>query len=448
MSKVVKIKKGLDIPLKGEAPQELKDMPETGRFAIKPPDFKGLDLKLKTKQETEVKAGDVLMFDKKNNDIVLVSPVSGKVVEVNRGERRRILEVVVETTDPKETIKHKNKKIDEYSRNEIIELLLKSGLWPYIKMRPYGIVANPEDKPRDIFVSAFDSSPLAPDLNYAMAGQKDDFFNGIKMLAKLTEGDIFLGLNSKDPGFFEETPDVQKAYFKGPHPAGNVGIQIHHTKPLIKGDRVWTANAQDVAIIGKLFASGELNFEKIIAFTGSEANNKAYYKSKVGMELKSLLEQSNKDKKLRFISGNVLTGSKVEKSGFLGFYDAQITIIPEGDEYEFFGWAAPRFNKFSNSKAYFSWLMPGKKYELNANLHGDERAFVVTGEYEKVFPMDVMPVHLLKSVLIEDIDEMENLGIFEVIEEDMALCEFVCTSKIQVQKILRKGIDLMIKETM
>ncbi len=448
MSKVVKIKKGLNIPIKGESPKELKDMPETGRFAIKPPDFMGLDLKLKAKQDTEVKAGDVLMFDKKNNDIVLVAPVSGKVVEVNRGERRRILEVVVETTNNKEVIKHSNKKIDDYSRDEIIALLLKSGLWPYIQMRPYGIVAKPEDKPRDIFISAFDSSPLAPDLNFAMAEQKDDFYNGVKVLAKLTEGDVFLGLDAKDPGFFDDTPGVKKTYFKGPHPSGNVGIQIHHTKPLLKGEKLWTVNPQDVAIIGKLFATGELNFEKIIALTGSEAENKAYYKAKVGMELKPLLEKSNKNENLRYISGNVLTGSKIEKSGFLGFHDAQITIIPEGDEYEFFGWASPRFNQYSASKAYFSWLMPGKKYELNANLHGDERAFVVTGEYEKVFPMDVMPVHLLKSIMIEDIDEMENLGIFEVVEEDMALCEFVCTSKIQVQSILRKGIDLMIKETM
>lgn len=448
MSKVVKIKKGLDIPLKGEAPKELRDMPETGRFAIKPPDFKGLDLKLKAKQDTEVKAGDVVMFDKNNDNIVLVAPVSGKVVDVNRGERRRILEVVIETNDPSEVIKHQTKKLEEYQREEIIQLLLKSGLWPYIEMRPYGIVANPEDTPRDIFISSFETAPLAPDLDFAMANYKEDFFNGIKAISKLTDGDVFLGLNADSPGFFEETPGVEKTYFSGPHPAGNVGIQIHHTKPLAKGEKVWTIHPQHVAMIGKLFDKGEVNFERVVALTGSHAAKKAYCKARVGIELLPCLKASDTNETLRYISGNPLTGTKVMKTGFLGFYDAQVTVIPEGDEYEFFGWASPRFNQFSASKAYFSWLMPGKKYELSANIHGDERAFVVTGEYEKVFPMDVLPVQLLKSIMIEDIDEMEQLGIFEVIEEDMALCEYVCTSKIQVQDILRKGIDLMIKETM
>ena len=448
MSKVVKIKKGLDIPLKGEAPKELRDMPETGRFAIKPPDFKGLDLKLKAKQDTEVKAGDVVMFDKKNNDIVLVAPVGGKVVDVNRGERRRILEVVIETSDPGEVIKHQTKKLEEYTHDEIIQLLLKSGLWPYIEMRPYGIVANPEDKPRDVFISSFESGPLAPDLDFAMANEKDDFFNGIKILSKLTDGEVFLGLKAGNPGFFEEAPGVQKTYFSGPHPAGNVGIQIHHTKPLAKGEKVWTVHPQNVAMIGKLFEKGEVNFERVVALTGSHATKRGYCRSRVGTEMLPCLKESDKSEKLRYISGNPLTGRQILKTGFLGFYDSQVTVIPEGDEYEFFGWAAPRFNQFSASKAYFSWLMPGKKYEISANLHGDQRAFVVTGEYEKVFPMDVMPVQLLKAIMIEDIDEMEQLGIFEVVEEDMALCEYVCTSKMEVQNILRKGIDLMIKETM
>ncbi|PLX23146.1 MAG: NADH:ubiquinone reductase (Na(+)-transporting) subunit A [Salinivirgaceae bacterium] len=448
MSKVVKIKKGLDIPIKGAAPKELKDMPETLRFAVKPPDFKGLDLKLKSKQDTEVKAGDVLMFDKKNNDIVLVSPVSGKVVEVNRGEKRRILEVVVETTNPGEIIKHQTKGIDGLSREEIIKLIQSAGLWPYIIMRPYGIVARPDDKPRDIFISTFDSSPLGPDLDFALQDQKEDFFNGLKVLAKLTEGEVCLGLNKKNPGFFDEAKDVRKTYFNGPHPAGNVGIQIHNSKPLAKGDIAWTVQAQNVAMIGKLIANGEVTFDRTIAFAGSEVTQPGYYKVKVGADLNKLLDHTNKEEKLRYISGNVLTGTKVDKHGYLGFYDSMVTVIPEGDEYEFFGWAMPRFKHFSISRAYFSWLMPGKKYKMNANMHGEERAFVITGEYEKVLPMDVMPVQLLKSAMYEDIDEMEKLGIFEVIEEDMALCEFVCTSKMEVQSILRKGMDLMIKETM
>lgn len=447
MSKVVKIKKGLNIPIKGIAPKELKDMPVTSRFAIKPPDFKGLDLKLKTKHGEEVKAGDVVMFDKNNNNIVLVSPVSGRIVEVNRGERRRILEVVIETTNDKEVITHNEVGLD-LAREAIIQLLLKAGLWPYISMRPYGIVAKPDDKPRDIFISAFDTAPLAPDINFLLEEQKEHFFNGLKIISKLTDGDVHLGLNADAPGFFEDAENVQKTCFKGPHPAGNVGIQIANVKPLAKGDVVWTIAPQDVAMIGKLFAKGQVDFSRIIALTGSMASNKAYYRTKVGAMLLPLIDKVLSDKKPRYISGNVLTGTRIEKSGFLGFYQYQVTVIPEGDDYEFFGWAAPRFNQHSASRTYFSWLMPNKKYDMNANLHGEERAFVMTGEYEKVFPMNVMPVYLLKSILIEDIDEMEKLGIFEVVEEDMALCEYVCTSKVEVQKILRKGINLMIKETM
>lgn len=447
MSKVVKIKKGLNIPINGIAPKELKDMPVTSRFAIKPPDFKGLKLKLQAKQGEDVKAGDVVMFDKNNNEIALVSPVSGKVVEVNRGERRRILEVVIETSNENEVIRHSNATMD-LDRDGVISLLLKAGLWPYIGMRPYGIVARPQDNPRDIFISTFDSSPLAPDVNFVMEEQKENFFHGLKMLAKLTSGRVHLGLNADNPGFFEKAEDVEKHYFKGPHPAGNVGIQIANVKPLAKGEIVWTIAPQDVAMIGKLFAKGEVDFSRTIALTGSMASNKAYYRTKVGAMVLPLIEKVESDKKPRYISGNVLTGTRIEKSGFLGFYHHQITVIPEGDDYEFFGWAAPRFNQHSASRAYFSWLMPGKKFDMNANLHGEERAFVMTGQYEKVFPMDVMPVHLLKAILVEDIDEMEKLGIFEVVEEDMALCEYVCTSKIEVQKILRKGIDLMIKETM
>jgi Na+-transporting NADH:ubiquinone oxidoreductase subunit A len=447
MSKVVKIKKGLNIPIKGVAPKDLKDMPETSRYAIKPPDFKGLALKLKAKQGTEVKAGDVVMFDKNNNDIVLVAPVSGTVVEVNRGERRRILEVVIETTNNQEVIKHESPG-DSAGKDQIIHQLLKTGLWPYISMRPYGIVANPKDNPRDIFVSTFDSSPLAPDINFAMEGMKEHFFTGVKYLSKLTSGDVHLGIDATNKGFFEETPGVVKNYFQGPHPAGNVGIQIHKSKPLAKGEIVWTVRPQDVAMIGKLFATGEVDFNRVLALTGSQAKEPGYYRTKVGASLESIMKTADSQVKSRYIGGNVLTGARIEKKGFLGFYDNMVTIIPEGDDYEFFGWAAPRLNEFSINRTYFSWLMPGKTYEMSANLHGEERAFVVTGEYEKVFPMDVMPVQLLKSIMVEDVDEMEQLGIFEVIEEDMALCEYVCTSKMEVQEILRKGINLMIKETM
>ncbi len=446
MSETIKLRKGLNIKLKGSAKKELKTLPAPSTVALKPTDFPGLTPKLKVKADAVVKAGDALFFDKYHPGILFTSPVGGKVISINRGERRRILEVVVESDEKAGSVEFGKNNPDSLSGDEIKEQLLKSGLWPFIKKRPYGIVAIPDEKPISIYISTFDTAPLAPDYNFVLKDEMETFQTGINALAKLTDGKVKLGVS--DNSIFSSAKNVEINTFAGPHPAGNVGIQIHHTAPLNKGDVVWTVNVQDVVFIGRLFETGKVNFTKIVALTGSEVENPHYYKTILGAPVSSIINGKLKkaDYKQRIISGNVLTGTKVEPNGYLGFYDSQISVIPEGDDYEFMGWALPGIDKFSASKAFLSKLFPKKEYILNANLHGGERAFVLSGQYEKLVPMDVLPVHLLKAILVNDIDKMEQLGIYEVIEEDFALCEYACTSKIKVQDILRKGINTMIKE--
>ncbi len=445
MSKTIKIRKGLDIRLKGVAELTIADTLVSALYGIKPSDFPGFTPKLSVKPDDIVKAGTPLLYDKNRPEVKITSPVSGKVVMINRGERRRILEVEIESDGKFESEEFQVADFNKSDREKIKETLLSSGLWPFLIQRPYGVIAKSTDTPRDIFVSGFDSAPLAPDYELTLSGDQDSFQKGIDVLSKLTYGKVFLNIRSGS--ILEKIKGVELNYFQGPHPSGNIGIQIHHLKPINKGDIVWTINAQAVVFIGRLFSTGKLDLSKIIALTGSEVLAPKYYKVFSGTSVKTIIYgRTAKKSKERIISGNVLTGCKTETDDYLGFYHNQVTIIPEGDEYEFVGWAMPRINKFSMSRAYFSWLMPGKKFNADANFNGEERAYVMTGQYEKVLPMDILPVHLIKSILADDIDKMEQLGIYEVIEEDVALCEFVCTSKIEVQSILRKGINLMMKE--
>uniref|UniRef100_UPI003217EB4E Na(+)-translocating NADH-quinone reductase subunit A n=1 Tax=uncultured Draconibacterium sp. TaxID=1573823 RepID=UPI003217EB4E len=446
MSEVVKLRKGLNIKLKGSAEKVLKKLPTPATVALKPTDFQGLTPKLSLKVDTEVKAGDALFYDKYNPEIVFTAPLGGKVVSINRGERRKILEVVIETNEKAGSVEFTKADPTTLSGEEVKEQILKSGLWPFIKKRPYGVIAKPDEQPKAIYVSTFDTAPLAPDYNFIVDGQMNTFQTGVNALAKLTEGKVILGVNAGSA--FTGVKNVEINTFEGPHPAGNVGVQISNTKPLNKGEVVWTVNVQDVLFIGRLFETGNLDFSKIFAFTGSEVKTPEYYQTVLGAPVATLTEGKlvDADYKQRIISGNVLTGTKVKTQCYLGYYDSQVTVIPEGDEYEFMGWADPGFGKFSATKTFFGNLFPKKEYTLNANLHGGERAFVLSGQYEKLVPMDILPVYLLKAILVNDIDKMEQLGIYEVIEEDLALCEYACTSKIEVQKILREGITTMIKE--
>jgi Na+-transporting NADH:ubiquinone oxidoreductase subunit A len=321
-----------------------------------------------------------------------------------------------------------------------------SGMWPFIVQRPYGVLTSPDKTPKAIFISTFDTSPLAPDYSFTLKNDLVQFQTGVNALARLTDGKVYLGVNENS--IFTDIKNTEINTFSGAHPAGNVGVQIHHTEPVNKGDLVWTVSPQAVVYIGRLLETGRVDFSKTIALTGSEVISPKYYKTTLGASVCALAEGKLKKTggKQRIITGNVLTGTRLKNQCYLGYFDNQVTVIPEGEYYEFLGWAMPRLNKFSFSKSYFSWLMPGKSYEADTNLNGESRAFVVTGQYEKVVPMDILPVHLLKAIIAQDIDKMEALGIYEVIEEDLALCEFICTSKTEVQDILRGGINLMIKE--
>jgi Na+-transporting NADH:ubiquinone oxidoreductase subunit A len=446
MSKTIKLRKGLNIRMAGKADLILDKVPGAGKYAVKPADFAGLTPRLSVKQGQEVKAGEPLFYDKYNPEVMYVAPVGGNVSLINRGERRRILEVIIDADPSAGAIDFGKSSPAKLDAPAIRQLLLKSGMWPFIKRRPYGIVARPDEIPRDIFISGFDTAPLAPDYDFILKGQEAQLQLGIDALAKLTTGKVYLGLQSGSK-LAGSVKNAEINYIDGPHPAGNVGIQLHQIAPVNKGEVVWTINPQDVLFIGRLFETGKVDFTKIIALTGSEVLKPQYLQITLGTRLCPVLEGRLKtENKQRVISGNPLTGTKLICDNFLGFYDSQVTVIPEGDEYDFLGWALPGVGKYSATKTFLSSLFPKKEYELNANLHGGERAFVLSGQYEKYLPMDILPVHLLKSILANDIDKMEQLGIYEVVEEDLALCEFACTSKIKVQEILRKGLNTMVQE--
>ncbi|MCB0790302.1 MAG: Na(+)-translocating NADH-quinone reductase subunit A [Flavobacteriales bacterium] len=449
MSKTIRIRKGLNIRLKGEAEKVLVQADPPRSVAIKPTDFHGLTPKLLVKPGDPVKAGTPLFFDKYKERVLFTSPVSGEVADVVRGDKRRILEVrlLADTTTQFEDFGAADPST--LNRETIIQKLLKSGCWPLVRQRPFDIVADPDQEPKAIFVSAFDSAPLAPDLDFVIRNQREDFQAGLDALAKLTRGRVHLNVSPHSTAReFLDARNVQHNTLDGPHPAGNVGVQIHHIDPINKGELVWFCYPQDVVIIGRLFRTGRFDAVRTVAVTGSEARNPKYHRTLIGAPLAGLIGEV--DGHTRIVNGGPLTGEKDGREGYLGFYTTQITLLPEGDHPKFFlteGWMGPGFNKFSASHSYPTWLMPGKQYALDTNQNGEERAFVMTGQYEKVFPFDIYPVHLLKAILVNDIDQMEKLGLYEVAPEDFALCEFVCTSKINSQSMVRDGLDTLKKET-
>lgn len=445
MSKVIKLKKGLDINLCGKAEPVVKGAVKSNLYAVKPTDFKALTPKLSVKVGDTVLAGDALFVDKLNPEVKFVSPVSGKVVEVARGERRKLLAVVVEADSKTE---YKKFDVQGGTKEAIKATMLDAGVWPMVIQRPYGIIANANVEPKAIYVSAFDSAPLAPDYQVALKGKEADLNKGFEILSLLAGKPVNLGLKAgMESSIFASMKNVEINYFDGPHPAGNVGIQIAHTSPINKGEYVWTVNIQDVAIIGHLFNSGNYVAEKVVAVAGSGVATPAYYQVTAGVKMDALLASQSVADNYRVICGNVLTGTKVARECYMCYYTNVVTVIPEGDHYEFMGWMMPGTKKFSATRLFGSFLCPKKVYDLDTNYNGEGRAFVVSGQYENVLPMDIYPVYLLKAALAGDIDQMEQLGIYEVIPEDMALCEFVCTSKIPVQEILDNGIALMMKET-
>lgn len=447
MSQSIKLKKGFDINLVGKAEKKIGELPQPETFAIKPTDFVGMVRpKLFVKEGDQVKAGSPIMADKQVEDVIYSAPVSGEVAEIVRGAKRKILEVriLADKEISYETFEQYS-DLGSVTREAAIDQLKKSGVWPQIIQRPYGIVADPNDTPKSIFISAFDTHPLAPDMNFLIEGQEKFFEAGIEILSKLTSGKVHVNVNNESAEVFKSAK-AQVNSVSGQHPAGNVGVQIHHIDPVNKGDVVWTVSPVGVVQIGKLFVEGKYDTSKVIALTGSEVNEPQYYRTYSGAAISKLIDGTVKDGYVRYISGNVLTGSQINSTGYLGHYDNQLTVIPEGEYHELFGWILPSAKKLSFHRAFglLSFLNGKKKeYVLDTNMRGQQRAFVQTGSFEQVTPMDILPTYLLKAILAEDFDEMEALGIYEVIEEDLALCEFIDVSKHDVQSILREGLDLM-----
>ncbi|RRQ47812.1 Na(+)-translocating NADH-quinone reductase subunit A [Maribacter algicola] len=448
MSKDIRIKKGLDINLVGAAELSTSKAVLSNVYTINLNDFHGITPKMLLKEGAEVKAGEPLFYNKGNEEMLFVSPVSGELVEIERGARRRILKVKILADKNQEVVEHKKMDLEKASGQDIKAALLKSGCWPFVKQRPYDVIADPKTTPKAIFISGYATAPLAADFDYVLKGKEEELQAAISALAKLTPGKIHVSVGASGNSPLAGLKGIELHKVSGPHPAGLVGTQINKIDPINKGELVWTVSPHDLVIIGEYFLTGKFNAERIVALAGSSVKSPKYYTTKIGAEISTFLYASGvNEENFRVINGDVLTGLKSGPDGHLGFYNNAVTVIPEGDDYELFGWNKPIFNKVSTTRALtFSWLQPKKKYDLTTNTNGEHRAFVVTGQYEEVFPMDIYPLQLLKACMVQDLDEMEQLGLYEVAPEDFSLTEFICISKQPHQKIIREGLDLLQKE--
>lgn len=445
-----KIKKGLDINLTGEADKTVKALKQSKIYALRPADFNGITAKVLVKEGETVAAGDVLFVDKATERVRVVAPVSGTVCKVERGERRRLLSIQIEADA---TQRYKQFDLSALQTNQpeaIVHLLLESGLFAFLRQRPYDVVPSPEALPKAIFVSTFSSMPLAADFSFVVQGQEDDFKAGADLLARIAPLHIGVSPAQQGAAFLpKEGQRVAIACFDGKNPAGNVGVQINHVAPINKGEVVWTLGAEAVLFIGRLLRTAQVDLQRTIAVAGSEIVTPSYVQAKVGTQLSVILEQQIKTATYhqRIINGNPLVGSKSESTDFLGAYTTEVCVIPEGDDrHELFGWIMPRFDQFSVNRSYCSWLMGKKKYTLDARIKGGERHMIMSAEYEKVFPMDIYPSYLVQAIITGDIDRQEALGIYEVAPEDFAVAEFVCSSKLELQRIVREGLELLFKE--
>ena len=441
MPEVIKLRKGLDIKLKGSAEKELVAVKASQAYALVPDDFVGVTPKVVVVEGQHVKAGEALFVDKKRPEVKFVSPVSGTVAAVNRGARRKVMSIVVTPDAKQEYAEFGVKSVHSLNGEQVKQALLDSGMFAFLRQRPYDVVANPNSRPKAIFVSAFDSKPLAPDCEYVIKGSEADFQAGLSARAKMAP--TYLGVSGKQTHInIVDAKNVDINVFKGKHPAGNVGVQINHLNPINKGDIVWTAGAEEVIFIGRLFNKGIVDLTRTIAVAGSQVSNPAYSKVVLGAQIGDIVEGRLKGGCVnRIINGNVLTGPVATAENYLGAFSNMITVIPDGsDKHEILGWAMPRFNEFSVSRAYFSFLFPRKEYVLDARLKGEERHMINSNEYDKVFPMDIYPEYLIKAIIAGDIEKMETAGIYEVAPEDFALCEFVDSSKLELQRIVREGL--------
>jgi len=442
------MRKGLSIPLKGEATKDLRTSNTSDNYTLYPDDFHGVVPKMLVKEGEKVSVGQAVFFSKANPEMQFVSPVSGTLTEIVRGAKRRILEIRLHSDGKDKTVKHKIPALDKLSKADVKTHLLASGCWPFIKQRPYDVIANPESTPKGIFISGFNTAPLAADVAFVLHDQQEDFQKGIHVLSKLAPK-VHLSIAAKDGSFLSNVGGAEIHRIKGIHPAGNVGVQIHHIDPVNEGETVWVVNAEDVAIIGRFFTSGTFDPSRTVAVAGPVVNKPSYLKTRIGAAVAPLLEEVgvSSNGQVRVINGDVLSGTTTHADGNIGFYNNTLSVLSEGNHYRMFGWLPFVGNKiFSMSRTSLSWLLPKRKYALDTNMNGEERALVVTGEMEQVLPMDIFPMQLLKECMAQNIEKMEGLGIYEVAPEDFALVDYASTSKIEAQAIIREALDLMIKE--
>ena len=443
MSKNIVLKKGLDIPVNGAATVRLSKTVFPDVVAVEPTALKGFTPRLLVKEGDRVLAGSPVMSDKKNAAILLASPVSGTVKGIVRGDKRKLLAVTVEADMVQEYQKSEPKCGDAA---EVKETLLESGLWPFIIQRPYGIVADPAITPKAIFVSAFSTAPLAADTEFTLGDRVADIQTAVNALAKIAK--VYIGVCGNSSAF-AKIENAEVTVFSGKHPAGNVGVQIDAVCPILKGDTVWTVSLAGLAAMGKLLSRGIYNVRRKVAVAGPAAIEPAYVETLPGAPMRTLAGfYGGYSDGIRIVSGDILTGRNVGEDGYLGFFDDTVTILKEGTEKEWFGWALPvRWKQYSTDHSYFSWLTPRRKYDMDTNLHGGPRAFVMNDNYySKVLPMGIFPLYLIKACIAGDIDKMEQFGIYQVLPEDLALCEYIDPSKNYIQDVIAQGIDLMLKE--
>ena len=448
MSTDIKTRRGLTLNLKGAASNVFKAAPSSSKFAIKPTDFHGVFPKLVCKEGDKVKAGQPLFYSKYQDSIQFVSPVSGTLTAVKRGAKRKVLELSLTADEKQQSVKHKLPSLEKITSDEVKSLLLSSGNWPFIKQRPYDLVADPNAQPKAIFISAYATAPLAARLDVVLEGQQEAFQTGINMLAKLVPC-VHLSIGAEEETLLAQTENCIIHRVKGPHPVGNVGVQIHHVDPINAGEVAWVVGAENVANIGRFFQTGKFDASRTLAVAGHPVSTPCYFKTMIGAALMPLLKEVGVENTatLRVINGDVLSGTETSADSYVGYYNNTLSVLPEGNRYRMFGWlpfVGPKLHSMSNTS--LSWLFPKRVYSPDTNLNGEERALVVTGEMERVFPMDIFPMQLLKACMANDIEKMEQLGIYEVAPEDFALIDYTSSSKIEAQAIIREALDLMYKE--
>lgn len=451
MEKIYKLKKGLSLKLKGEAEQIIAGNTVNQSVAILPQSYFGIVPRLLVKEGQTVSKGEAIFCDKASEKIMITSPISGLVKAINRGERRKITSVIIEQTSEDSAVNFGSLNLSTASADDVRNLMLKSGIFALLRQRPYDCTPAADSVPRSIFISAFSSMPLSQNFSFVANKQAGDFQLGVTALSKMA--DVFVGINSSQQSDkFVPSKDAHINLFDGPNPAGNVGVQINHVAPVRKGEVVWTLAAEETIMLGRLIRLGEADFTRIIAVGGSEISCPQYVKTVMGASVKEVLAVVNErtisdEQHKRIIDGNPLVGQKISINDYIGPHTTEVCVLPEGDNvHEAFGWILPRFNQHSVSRSYLSSLFKNKQYAPDCRIKGGQRHMIMSGEYDKVFPMDIYPEYLIKSIITGNIDKQEELGIYEVAPEDFAVAEYVDSSKLELQRIVREGLEILRKE--